>query len=198
MRKTIQVTHTRLAFAAAALLVGVTPVLSQVPSSGPESASSVFDLHIYRDLFSAVETRAVFSDARLVLYWLRFESELAAAQADVGVNPRAAADAIAKAAIPANVDLGQLLSGTNTVGRPNDPLQNPIPAAGGKLVADYLHEGSTTQDPMDTAVVMQIRDGLDIAQRDLRKLILKLAEPDLSWNASRDNYSDAGGCQDGP
>jgi 3-carboxy-cis,cis-muconate cycloisomerase len=102
--------------------------------------------------------------------------EAEAAQADVGVIPREAADAIAKAAVPANIDLAKLRTSTNRVGRAIDPLLSQVRAAGGKQVADYLHEGSTTQDVMDTAKVLQIRDGLDIAQRDLRTLILRLVE----------------------
>jgi len=137
---------------------------------------SVFDSQIYRAHFATPEMRAVFSDARLVDYWLRFEVELAAAQAELGVIPKEAADAIAKAAVSANIDLVKLGQDTHRVGRPIAPLLSQVKAAGGKFVADHLHLGSTTQDPMDTATVLQIRDGLDIVQRDLRMLILKLAD----------------------
>jgi 3-carboxy-cis,cis-muconate cycloisomerase len=163
------------------LLVGclvtcVTPGQAQTATANIEFATSIFDSQIYRDLFTTPEMRAVFSDTRLVTYWLRFESELAAAQAEVGVIPREAAEAIAKAAVATNIDLTKLRTGTNSVGRAIDPLLNQVRAAGGKEVADYLHEGSTTQDPMDTATVLQIRDGLDIVQRDLKKLVLRLAD----------------------
>jgi 3-carboxy-cis,cis-muconate cycloisomerase len=144
-------------------------------SKAPPNAS-VFDSEIYRDLFSTPEMRAVFSDARLVQHWLRFEVELAQAQADVGAIPCEAADAIAKAAIPANVDVAKLRAGTNRVGRPVDPLLGLINAAGGEMVADHLHLGGTTQDVMDTATVLQIRDGLDIVQRDLKTLIFAIAD----------------------
>lgn len=137
--------------------------------------SSVFDSHIHRDLFATADMRDVFSDTKLVEHWLRFEVELAAAQADLGLIPREAADAIAKAAVPSSINLTQLRDGTHRVGRPIDPLLNQVRAAGGRLVADHLHDGSTTQDVLDTATVMQIRDGLNIVQRDLKKLILTLA-----------------------
>jgi 3-carboxy-cis,cis-muconate cycloisomerase len=149
---------------------------ARASTADTESSTSVFDSQIYRDLFTTPEMRLVFSDARLIAYWLRFESELAAAQAEVGVIPREAAQAIAKAAVLSNIDMDKLREGTIRVGRAIDPLLNQVRAAGGPWVADYLHEGSTTQDPMDTATVLQIRDGLDIVQRDLKKLILRLAD----------------------
>lgn len=160
---------------AAGALLWSGPSHSQSVAARAEGSSSVFDSQIYRDMFATPEMRAVFSDARLVDYWLRFEVELAAAQAEVGLIPRDAADAIAKAAVLSNIDLIKLRAGTNRVGRAIDPLLNQVRAAGGKLVADYLHEGGTTQDPMDTAAVLQIRDGLDIVQRDLKTLVLRLA-----------------------
>ncbi len=141
-----------------------------------EFSTSIFDSLIYRDLFSTQEMRAVFSDERRIEYWLRFEVELAASQADIGLISHEAADAIEKAAIRTNVDIESLREQTNRVGRPIEPLLSQINHAGGKLVADHLHLGSTTQDVMDTATVLQIRDGLDIVQRDLRTLILRLAD----------------------
>jgi len=172
-RATLNLRHSIVTLAAC-LVTNAT--LAQAPAAPTEFATSVFDSRIYRDLFTTPEMRAVFSDARLIAYWLRYESELAAAQADVGVIPREAAEAIAKAALPANIDLDKLRTGTNSVGRAIDPLLSQVRAAGGRPVADHLHAGSTTQDPMDTATVLQIRDGLDIVQRDLRKLILQLAD----------------------
>jgi 3-carboxy-cis,cis-muconate cycloisomerase len=150
--------------------------LAQPNTANAPPNASVFDSEIYRDLFSTPEMRSVFSDTRLVQHWLRFEVELAQAQADVGAIPRAAADAIANAAVPENIDIAKLRAGANRVGRPMDPLLGLINAAGGPMVADHLHLGATTQDVMDTATVLQIRDGLDIVQRDLKKLILAIAD----------------------
>ena len=157
--------------------------------------SSVFDSEIYRDLYATPEMRTVFSDERLIEYWLRYEAELAAAQASLGVIPATAARAIAAAARPERIDIPKLRSGTNSVGRPIEPLLAQLEAIGGKEVVDYLHWGSTTQDVMDTATVLQIRDGLSIIQRDLKKLILALADQAAKYRATpmvaRSNGQDA-------
>jgi len=157
--------------------------------------ASVFDSEIYKDLYSTAEMRTVFSDERLIAYWLKYEVELANAQASLGVIPPAAAAAIAAAATPDKIDIQKLRNRTNSVGRPIEPLIAQISANGGKAVADYLHWGGTTQDVMDTATVRQIRDGLQIIQRDLRKLTLALADLASKYRATptvaRSNGQDA-------
>jgi 3-carboxy-cis,cis-muconate cycloisomerase len=163
-------------FAQAALLLSLPAAHAQQAAFVPRSNASVFDSQIYGDLFTTAEMQAVFSDTRLLAYWLKFEVELAAAQASLGVIPVEAAQAIAKAARPENIDVTKLRAGTNKVGRAIEPLLIQITAAGDQSVKQFLHLGGTTQDVMDTATVLQIRDGLAIIRRDLRKLILDLAD----------------------
>lgn len=159
------------------------------------SNASVFDSEIYRDMFTTSEMQAVFSDARLIGYWLKFEIELAAAEASLGIIPEQAAEAIAKAARLEHIDLAQLRAGVGHVGRAIEPLLKQIEHAGDDQVKEYLHWGSTTQDVMDTATVLQIRDGLVIVRRDLKKIILVLADEAARYRATpmvaRSNGQDA-------
>lgn len=159
------------------------------------SNASVFDSEIYRDMFTTSEMQAVFSDARLIGYWLKFEVELAAAEASLGVIPEQAAEAIARAARLENIDIAKLRAGVMQVGRAIEPLLKQIEHAGDDQVKEYLHWGSTTQDVMDTATVLQIRDGLAIVRRDLKKIILVLADEAARYRATpmvaRSNGQDA-------
>lgn len=185
----------RAAYALAIACVWLPVANAQQPAALSHGNAAVFDSEIYRDLYATPEMRVVFSDERLIAYWLKYEVELAAAQAKLSVIPAAAAQAIAAAARPEKIDIAKLRSGTNSVGRPIEPLLAQIEAAGGKEVADYLHWGGTTQDVMDTATVLQIRDALGIIQRDLRKLILILADQAAKYRATpmiaRSNGQDA-------
>ena len=182
-------------FAQAALLLALPSAHAQQAASIPHSNASVFDSEIYRDLFTTPEMQAVFSDARLISYWLRFEVELAAVQATLGVIPVEAAQAIAKAAQPDNINIAKLRAGTNKVGRAIEPLLVQITAAGDQSVKQFLHWGGTTQDVMDTATVLQMRDGLAIIRRDLRKLVLVLADKASQYRdtpiVARSNGQDA-------
>jgi 3-carboxy-cis,cis-muconate cycloisomerase len=188
-------TRTAIAVTVAAAIYSVPQFVRAQSANLQAQASTVFDSAIYRDLFATPGMRTVFSDERLVEHWLCFEVELAAAEAEVGIVPKAAAEAIAKAAVPTRIDMVKLREDTNRVGRPIDPLLRQVRAGGGKTVSEYLHFGSTTQDVMDTGTVLQIRDGLDIIQRDLKKLILEIASKADTYKStpmiSRTNGQDA-------
>jgi 3-carboxy-cis,cis-muconate cycloisomerase len=46
-------------------------------------------------------------------------------------------------------------------------LVKQLSALAGEEAARWTHWGATTQDIMDTAVVLQMRDGLDLIRADL-------------------------------
>ncbi|MEG1832517.1 MAG: adenylosuccinate lyase family protein [Burkholderiaceae bacterium] len=188
----------RSALVAALSLVFVAPVLAAgtpAVAVAVDSNASVFDSEIYRGLFSTSAMRGAFSDRAAIAHWLRFEAELAAAQAELGLIPASAAAAIAAAARLENIDLKTLNAGTHKVGRPIDPLLSQVKKKGGKEVAAYLHLGATTQDVLDTGTVLQVRDGLDLVQGDLKKLSLRLADLSAKYRATpamaRSNGQDA-------
>ena len=85
--------------------------------------------------------------------------------------PADAAEAISRAAAaiaadPAALDLDRLKRETETVGYPILPLVRQLAERAGDG-GRWLHWGATTQDIMDTAAVLQIRDGLALIEADL-------------------------------
>jgi 3-carboxy-cis,cis-muconate cycloisomerase len=129
-------------------------------------ASTVFDSDIFKDVFGAAEMRAVFSDDSTVRAYVRAEIALAVAQGRVGVIPADAAAAIAAQAPGIALDRAALKRDTQNVGYPIVGLVKQLSAALGDA-GRYVHWGATTQDIMDTAVVLQLRDGLGLIERDL-------------------------------
>jgi 3-carboxy-cis,cis-muconate cycloisomerase len=113
----------------------------------------------------------VFADDTFLARCSEVEAALARAQARLGVIPSEAAAAIthAVAAIaknPRGLDFARLKRETETVGYPILPLVRQIAEKAGEA-GGWLHWGATTQDIMDTAVVLQIRAGLDLLEADL-------------------------------
>jgi 3-carboxy-cis,cis-muconate cycloisomerase len=111
------------------------------------------------DVFGDGELTGCFSQHSLVGAWLEVERALASAQAERGVVPAAAAAAIETMAVPERVDLERLNEATLVVGYPILPLLEQL----GELsedVACYLHWGATTQDIMDTGMVLVCRRAL--------------------------------------
>ncbi|WP_165905045.1 class-II fumarase/aspartase family protein [Parashewanella curva] len=137
---------------------------------------SVFDSAIYRDLFGTPEMRSIFSDENQIKNWLLYERVLASAQAKYGVIPKANARKIEQAAQFKNIDINALRAGTNKVGRPIKTLIKLVNKKGGRAVSNYLHWGSTTQDVMDTATVLEIRNALKLLDKQLADVIKLTAQ----------------------
>ncbi|WP_372353270.1 adenylosuccinate lyase family protein [Pararhizobium sp. YC-54] len=132
-------------------------------------ASTVFDSLLFRDMFGTQNMRAVFSDERLVRSYLTVEAALARAQVHVGLVPEQMAERISKAAQSMEIDWERLRKESEIVGYPILPLVRQLSAAAGDA-GKYVHWGATTQDIMDTATVLQLRDALELVGTDLREL----------------------------
>ena len=136
--------------------------------------STAYDSSIFRDLFSTSAMRAVFSDEALARRYVEVEVALAKAEATVGIVPATAAEAIARSAQSLTLDLAGLKSETDIVGYPIVGLVHQMAKAAGEA-GGYVHWGATTQDIMDTATVLQLRDALAIVAVDLDALDAALA-----------------------
>lgn len=137
--------------------------------------SSLLDSLYYKDMFSTSDMAEVFSDQSRINAWLASEVALAAAEAQVGVIPKQAADAIAKAAKLENLNLKAMKAEFDRVGFPIMPLVHQLANACDPESGRYVHWGSTTQDIVDTGLVLQIRDGIALLESDLDSLIAALA-----------------------
>lgn len=129
--------------------------------------STPIDSAIYRDMFGTEPMRQVFADDTYLQRCLEVEAALARVQAGLGLIPPAAADEITAKARLDILDLDTIKSRTERVGYPILPLVEQIVAAAKDGLGEYAHWGATTQDIMDTAVVLQLRDALKLVQADL-------------------------------
>lgn len=138
-------------------------------------ASNVLDSVLFRDSFGTPAMRAVFDDRELVRKYVEVEVALAKAQARCGVIPEAAAQEIAEKCNADTLDFDLLRHETEIVGYPILPLVHQISKQAGES-GGYVHWGATTQDIMDTAVVLQIRDAFTLIETDINKLRATLAD----------------------
>ena len=99
---------------------------------------------------------AIFSPRSSVEAWLAAERALALAQAECGVLTVDEAAAITRAARYQNVDLERLWARARVVGYPVIGLIEQIRQAMTPQMAGRLHFGVTTQDIMDTGLVLQL------------------------------------------
>src|SRR3954470_24124199 len=111
-------------------------------------------------LYTTPEMAALFSGAGHIQRMLDFEAALARAEARAGVIPVEAADAISAACRVELFDVPTLLRETAVAGTLAIPLAKALTAQVGGEAGRYVHWGATSQDVIDTALVLQMRDGL--------------------------------------
>jgi len=139
------------------------------------SASTVLDSILFRDAFGTPRMRQVFADSSLVARSIEVEVALARAQARCGVIPAEAAEAIARESRVERIDFDHMRCETELVGYPILPLVHQLVAMCGEA-GRYVHWGATTQDIMDTANVLQVREALDLVDADIGALRTILAD----------------------
>ena len=143
-------------------------------SSSVPLASTVFDSILFRDAFGTAKMREIFSDHALIQRYIDVEIALAKAEARVGVIPAEAAEVIARQSKIDLIDFDKMRHETDIVGYPILPLVHQLVKMCGEA-GRYLHWGATTQDIMDSAVALQVRDALDVVEADVRELRKTLA-----------------------
>ncbi len=119
------------------------------------------DSRLLGHLFSTVAMKKVFYDTATLQRWLDVEAALARVQSELGLIPEGAADAIRAACALDKYDLEQLGAEIAAASHPLTPVIAAVEANAGDY-GQYVHFGATTQDIMDTGVVLQMRSGLEL------------------------------------
>lgn len=105
---------------------------------------------------------AVVSDAAWLKALLRFELALATAESRLGMIPETAAVAISAACDAERFDIDAIGAAAVSSANPFLPLLGELRSRVGESAAPYVHHGATTQDAMDTAMMLVVRDALDL------------------------------------
>jgi 3-carboxy-cis,cis-muconate cycloisomerase len=129
-------------------------------------------------LFSTEEMRLVFSDHGRLQGMLDFERALARVEGRLVVIPAQAAEVIARPRSPDAFDLAALASEAEQAGNLAIPLIHALTALVARDDAEaarYVHWGATSQDVIDSGLMLQVRAGLDLIDADLARLAAALA-----------------------
>jgi 3-carboxy-cis,cis-muconate cycloisomerase len=128
---------------------------------------------IFDSFLTTPDMIAVFDDAAIVQAMLRFEQALSKAQADEGLLPAAAARAIGAVCSAQLYDIGALVAAGRRAGSLAIPLVKELTKAVALYDADaatHVHWGSTSQDVIDTAMVLATRDALQLLDDGLHDM----------------------------
>ncbi|MFI1417602.1 3-carboxy-cis,cis-muconate cycloisomerase [Streptomyces sp. NPDC020731] len=118
------------------------------------------------------------ADAAFLRALLDAEAALTRAQAALGLAPAEAAAAVTEAADPAGFDVASLAARARGGGNPVIPLVAELTRAAGERYGPYVHRGATSQDMMDTAMMLVAHRALGPVLADLdrcRRALARLA-----------------------
>ncbi|WP_137984076.1 3-carboxy-cis,cis-muconate cycloisomerase [Pseudomonas viridiflava] len=138
------------------------------------ASNQLFDAY-----FMQPEMRKIFSDEGRVQGMLDFEAALARAQARVGLIPPEVVADIELSCDARLFDFDALAIAIGSAGNSAIPL---VKALGKQIAARsaeaerYVHMGATSQDVMDSGLVLQLRRAIALLERDLTRLADAMAE----------------------
>ena len=125
---------------------------------------------LFGPIFTTAELAEATSDHAWLAHMLEFEAALAVAEASVGVVPPGAATAIAQRCRSIEVDLAALGQAARLGASPVIPLiaqlRRQLPAE----AAQWADFGATSQDVLDSALMLVLRQVLDLVLGDLGRL----------------------------
>lgn len=134
-------------------------------------------MSLYSEIFYSSEINELFSDKNVVAEMLQFEAVLAVSQAKEGIIPASAAEIIGQCCHTDFIDFERLKADIKLSGNAAIPLVKQLT----KIVknkdieaAKYVHLGATSQDVVDTATVLQIKDFIDWLEERMMLLEQKL------------------------
>lgn len=132
--------------------------------------SSVFDSSLLRNVWSTPEMREVFSERNRMQKWLDYEAALAIVQGEMGIIPREAAREISERAKVEYLDMARILEETARTKHSLVPTVRGLEHACRNGHGEFVHFGPTTQDVIDTGLMLQLKEAHEIVKRDLRKI----------------------------
>jgi len=118
--------------------------------------------------------KAVFSEESRLRSQLKVEAALARAQASLGIIPEEAAEAISKAASPEHVTLENVKA---IEAETKHDIMSMVKALSDRSgdAGRYVHFGATSNDIVDTAAALEIKEALAIILQGVDDLIVTLA-----------------------
>jgi 3-carboxy-cis,cis-muconate cycloisomerase len=129
--------------------------------------------------FRSPAVEPLFTDTAAIQSILNFEAALARAQARAGLIPEQFAATIASSCRAELFDLPTLAEAMPSAGNLAIPLLKQLTAIVARISPDasrHVHFGATSQDALDTGLVLQARSATRVLQADLEKILSSLAE----------------------
>lgn len=132
--------------------------------------TSVFDMDLLKNSWSTKEMREIFCEHSRIQAWLDTEAALAKAQAKLNIIPKEAALEIEKKSNVESLDMDFIMAEFAKTKHPLVPTIRGLEKACDNNHGEFVHFGVTTQDIIDTGLVLQFKQGLQLIKKDLKNI----------------------------
>jgi 3-carboxy-cis,cis-muconate cycloisomerase len=132
---------------------------------------SLFSSQIHSSLFADGDLTKLLADGSDVAHMIAFERALATVQGRLEIIPAQAAREISEKLADAKIEPANLAAGTRSAGVPVPALVAELRKQLSADAGAWLHWGATSQDVIDTALVLQAKVALEILGARLEKLV---------------------------
>lgn len=138
-------------------------------------ASHVIDMIMTRNNFGTAEMRAIWSDENRLQKHLDVEAALALTEGELGLIPQESAQAIAKSAQGGAMNLDEVAAEAAILKHSFMSTLKALQRLSGEEHGEWVHYGATTQDIVDTGMMLQLKEAHAIIVRDAKAVARELA-----------------------
>ncbi|MBD1381783.1 adenylosuccinate lyase [Metabacillus arenae] len=138
-------------------------------------ASHIIDMLMTRNVFGTEEMRNVWSEENRTQKHLDVEAALALSEAEERLIPEDAAKVISEKAKVEFLNLEEIAVEVQKVRHALTPTVNALQNVCGPGYGEYVHYGVTTQDVIDTGVILQLKEAHQVIVRELQEVASELA-----------------------
>lgn len=132
------------------------------------------DSELYKGLYGNEQIRNIFSDEQLLKHWIDIELALAQAQAELGIIPIEAFAEIKRNSKVELFSMEEIRRGIKDTSHPLITFIRILERNCEDGYGEYVHFGATTQDIMDTGLILQLKAGYEVIHNQLVELIVVL------------------------
>ncbi|KAE8765613.1 class-II fumarase/aspartase family protein [Georgenia thermotolerans] len=119
-------------------------------------------MSLTHEVLAPTPMRAIFSARSQVQHMLDFEAALARSEAALGIIPAEAATAIVACCSSDRYDVADLAERARQAGTTALPVVQALTSAVPEAHRRWVHWGSTTQDVVDSGLMLQAAEGIDL------------------------------------
>lgn len=138
--------------------------------------ASVLDSRLMQGNFTTPAIREIWSDDSKIKQQLLVEATLSKVEGQLGVIPETAAKKIVEIAQFENFDIDALVKESAERMHSLIALIHTLQKLSGDEAGEYVHFGATTQDIVDTGIMLQTKAAFEVLNEHSKKLIAVLAQ----------------------